>query len=89
VDCDFRLIRRSVLDRIQLCSDSGAICVELIKKIGYLSSHVEEVGVHHYPRVYGRSQFFRLESVVETLQQLRVLYPDLAPGAIDDVRRVE
>jgi len=32
VDCDFRLIRRSLLDRIQLFSNSGTICVELVRK---------------------------------------------------------
>ena len=29
VDCDYRLIRRAVLDRIELHSNSGSICVEL------------------------------------------------------------
>src|SRR5206468_2025897 len=32
VDCDFRLIRRSVFDKVQLRSDSGVICVEMMKK---------------------------------------------------------
>ncbi|HSW49821.1 MAG TPA: hypothetical protein VLH09_06575, partial [Bryobacteraceae bacterium] len=33
-----------------------------------------EVGVHHYPRLYGRSQFFRLRSLLVTLYQLARLY---------------
>ena len=32
VDCDFRLIRRSLIKKINLQSNSGSICVELIKK---------------------------------------------------------
>ena len=31
VDCDFRLIRRRVLDGVELRSNSGSICVELVK----------------------------------------------------------
>ena len=59
VDCDFRLLRRRVLDDIALESLTGTICVEMIKKIqdaGYL---LIEVPVPHYHRTYGRSQFFR------------------------------
>src|SRR5687767_4717560 len=33
VDCDFRLIRRELLDEIQLTSTSGTICVELVRKL--------------------------------------------------------
>ena len=33
VDCDFRLIRRELLDRIRLTSTSGTICVELVRKL--------------------------------------------------------
>ena len=30
VDCDFRLIRRSILEKVTLHSNSGSICVELV-----------------------------------------------------------
>ena len=33
VDCDFRLIRRSVFDTVKLEKSSGVICLELMKKI--------------------------------------------------------
>ena len=33
VDCDFRLMRREVFERVQLTSNSGVICVELMKKV--------------------------------------------------------
>jgi hypothetical protein len=36
-----------------------------------------EVGVHHYPREHGRSQFFRLSSVVRTLWDLVKLWVQL------------
>jgi glycosyltransferase involved in cell wall biosynthesis len=74
VDCDFRLIRRSLLDEIRLTSTSGTICVELVKKLELTAYRVAEIGVHHYPRLYGRSQFFRVRSLLVTLTQLIRLY---------------
>jgi hypothetical protein len=58
------LIRRSVLDRIELQSDTGSICVELVKKLQNISGRFEEVGVRHCPRMHGRSQFFRPKAVL-------------------------
>jgi hypothetical protein len=87
VDCDFRLIRRTVLDQIQLHSNSGSICIELVKKIQNISGHFDEVGVHHYPRAHGRSQFLRLRSVVGTLYQVLALYPSLSNKSAQKVKR--
>jgi len=77
IDCDFRLIRRSLLEEISLHCTSGTICVELVKKLELCPYLVEEVGVHHYPRRHGRSQFFRLRSLLVTLLQLGNLYISL------------
>ena len=74
VDCDFRLIRRDLLEQIRLGSSSGTICVELVRKLELSPMRVEEVGVHHYPRLHGRSQFFRFRSLLRTLYQLARLY---------------
>jgi glycosyltransferase involved in cell wall biosynthesis len=74
VDCDFRLIRRSLLEDIKLTSTSGTICVELVRKLELTRYRVEEIGVHHYPRLHGRSQFFRFRSLLVTLWQLVRLY---------------
>lgn len=74
IDCDFRLIRRSLLDEIRLTSTSGTICVELVRKLELSAARVEEVGVHHYPRLHGRSQFFRFRSLFVTLYQLLRLW---------------
>jgi glycosyltransferase involved in cell wall biosynthesis len=77
VDCDFRLIRRSLIEEIQLTSTSGTICVELVRKLELTECAVEEVGVHHYPRLHGRSQFFRVKSLARTLAQLLRLWSRL------------
>jgi glycosyltransferase involved in cell wall biosynthesis len=86
IDCDFRLIRRSLLEDIALRSTSGTICVELVKKLELCPYLVEEVGVHHYPRLYGRSQFFRIGSLAVTLVQLCRLYVSLVLTLNDTAR---
>ena len=59
IDCDFRLIRRSALSSISLVSDTGTICLELISKLYAKGAKFSEVPVHHYPRKFGKSEFFR------------------------------
>ncbi|HEX9467287.1 MAG TPA: glycosyltransferase family 2 protein [Acidimicrobiia bacterium] len=73
-DCDFRLIRRSKLDEIQLVHTTGVICVELVRKLQDAGARFAEVGVSHYARPYGRSEFFRIGAVARTLRALVVLW---------------
>lgn len=67
VDCDFRLIRREILEKITLTSTSGSICVELVYKLKRAGARFSETGVNHYARPHGRSQFFTLRRVSKTL----------------------
>jgi glycosyltransferase involved in cell wall biosynthesis len=74
VDCDFRLIRRDVFDVIELESDSGTICLELVKKLQDAGYTFAEVPVHHYHRTYGQSQFFNFPRLWRTGVQLIQLW---------------
>lgn len=74
VDCDFRLIQRSLFDRIKLESDSGTICIEMVKKFQDAGVVFAEVPVHHYHRQYGVSQFFNWRRLLRTARQLTVLW---------------
>jgi glycosyltransferase involved in cell wall biosynthesis len=66
VDCDFRLMRRSIFEKIRLEKNSGVICLELMKKIHDAGFRIAEVPVHHYHRAYGRSQFFNFRRIFKT-----------------------
>ena len=70
VDCDFRLFRRYIFETISLESRSGVICVEMAKKFELAGFRMTEVPVSHYPRMYGRSEFFRLRHLVFTFRGL-------------------
>ncbi|MBK8617131.1 MAG: glycosyltransferase family 2 protein, partial [Anaerolineales bacterium] len=74
VDCDFRLIPRHILEEIDLKSVSGAICLELVKKIEDAGYVFAEIPVNHYSRKYGVSQFFVPSRILRTLSQLAGLY---------------
>jgi glycosyltransferase involved in cell wall biosynthesis len=66
VDCDFRLMRREIFDRVKLEKDTGVICLEMMRKIQDAGFRVVEVPVHHYHRLHGRSQFFNFKRVFWT-----------------------
>ena len=74
VDCDFRLMRRSIFDKVTLEKDSGVICLEMMKKIQDAGFTIAEVPVHHYHRVYGRSQFFNFRRLVRTIADVMKLW---------------
>ena len=66
VDCDFRLMRRSIFDQIELRKTSGVICLEMMKKIEDAGFRIVEVPVHHYHRAFGKSQFFNFPRIFKT-----------------------
>jgi glycosyltransferase involved in cell wall biosynthesis len=66
VDCDFRLMRRVIFDRVRLEKNSGVICLEMMKKIQDAGYRIAEVPVHHYHRAHGRSQFFNFRRLFKT-----------------------
>jgi len=74
VDCDYRLIRRAVFDKVSLDSTSGTICLELVKKLQDLGFRFKEVPVHHYHRAHGKSQFFNFPRLIKTAKQLMGLW---------------
>jgi glycosyltransferase involved in cell wall biosynthesis len=89
VDCDFRLMRRRIFDKINLEKTSGIICVEMMKKIQDAGFRMVEVPVHHYHRVYGKSEFFNFRRLFRTGRDLLLLWFALVvrrehrrPGAI-------
>jgi glycosyltransferase involved in cell wall biosynthesis len=74
VDCDFRLMRRSIFERIDLQKTSGIICVEMMKKIQDHGFRIVEVPVHHFHRSYGQSQFFNVRRLLRTGRDLMLLW---------------
>ena len=57
VDCDFRLIKRKVLNKIKLESKDSSILPEMIYKLKAVGAKFTEVPVSHYARIYGKSNY--------------------------------
>ena len=93
VDCDFRMMRRAIFDKVRLEKNSGVICLEMMKKITDAKFRITEVPVHHYHRAYGKSQFFNFRRIFKTgvdvlklwwaLVIRRVHQRGPAPGAVE------
>ena len=66
VDCDFRMMRRSIFETVHLHKNSGVICLEMMKKITDAGFRIAEVPVHHYHRAYGKSQFINFRRLFRT-----------------------
>lgn len=77
IDCDFRLIRKRIIDKINLKSKSGAICIELVKKAQIAGAKFRQVSVRHYKRTSGVSQFFRADRILNTLKEVFFLWIEL------------
>jgi glycosyltransferase involved in cell wall biosynthesis len=86
VDCDFRLLRRTVFDRVELEHNSGVICLEMMTKIEDAGFRIAEVPVHHYHRAFGRSQFFNVRRLARTAVDVAALWLKLV--VLTRVRRV-
>ncbi|MCL5072871.1 MAG: glycosyltransferase family 2 protein [Actinobacteria bacterium] len=74
VDCDFRLMRKSIFDDLKLEYDSGVICVEMISKITKKRYRFVEVPVHHYYRMSGKSEFFNFKRIFIVCRNLIKLW---------------
>jgi glycosyltransferase involved in cell wall biosynthesis len=87
-DCDFRLIRKTLLDKVDLHHDSGIICVEMMRKFQDAGGSVAEVPVNHYFRAYGRSQFFNFRRLWRTgVGLLSLWWEVVASNALRQMRR--
>jgi glycosyltransferase involved in cell wall biosynthesis len=78
VDCDFRMMRRSIFEKVHLEKNSGVICLEMMKKITDGRFRIAEVPVHHYHRAYGKSQFFNFRRLDRTAIDVTKLWWALA-----------
>jgi len=84
VDCDFRLMRRAIFDRIRLEKNSGVICLEMMRKIERAGFRIVEVPVHHYHRAHGKSQFFNFRRIFRTGVDVMKLWLALVVLRADD-----
>ncbi len=77
VDCAFKLFKRPVLDSLQLKASGAMISTELVIKSRKAGFKILEIGVHHYPRLSGKSSGAHLRVILRAFQEIIRLYPEL------------
>jgi glycosyltransferase involved in cell wall biosynthesis len=77
VDCAFKLMRRELVQRLNLVSDGAMVSTELLARAQRAGARIVEVGVTHRPRVAGRASGANPRVVFGAFGQLRVVRSEL------------
>ena len=70
IDCAFKLVRRSVFEKVHLAAEGALVSAELLIRARNAGFRIREVGVHHYPRQAGRQSGASLRVVLRTIGEL-------------------
>lgn len=70
INCAMKLVKRSILAKIELTSESVFIDAELLVKLHNLGIKFKEVGVTHYPRVAGKAYGGKLSVIWQTFLEM-------------------
>ena len=73
----YKLMKREVLEAIELKSNGSLIDAELIVKAKNLGFTVQQMGLDYFPRVHGRSTLSSPTVIVQIFRELIALYPDM------------
>ncbi|MBL7495079.1 glycosyltransferase [Frankia sp. CNm7] len=89
VDCGFKLVDRSVIEKIlpRLDGDHAAISPQLLAYAGRYGFRIEEAGVTHYPRTAGKQTGGSLKVVLGSFVSLFKLRSKVTRHAVEDGRR--
>ena len=68
ISCDYRLMRKEVLDSLELEAEGGELGLEILLKSHFLGYRVVEWPVAHYPRQHGSSAYFRPRVLAQTVK---------------------
>ncbi|MFP4056850.1 MAG: glycosyltransferase family 2 protein [Candidatus Brocadiia bacterium] len=77
IDCAFKLIRRSVFERVSVESEGALASAELLIKARKAGFGMREVGVHHYPRQAGEQSGADLRVILRTFVEIGRLWGQL------------
>jgi glycosyltransferase involved in cell wall biosynthesis len=80
VDCAFRLVRRDLLERLDLRANGALVGAELLVKSRAAGARVVEVPVHHRPRLAGGPAVGGRRPPARTLRALADLHRELHAG---------
>lgn len=74
VSCGLKLIRKSVVDELELVSTSPFIGAEISIKTMLKGFRVGEVGIQTFPREFGRGSSTSVRNILATIRDMRRVY---------------
>ncbi|HUQ85045.1 MAG TPA: glycosyltransferase family 2 protein [Candidatus Limnocylindrales bacterium] len=81
IDCGFKMIRRSALDKIlPLRSEGAMITTEILAKANRKKLKIEEVGITHYSRQHGDQSGANIPVILRAILESFILWYDLHYG---------
>ncbi len=81
IDCAFKLIKKSVIDNIALDSTGALISAEFLIKAKKKGFKIVQVGVNHYPRLYGKQSGAQFRVIMRMFLELGKFYKELKQTA--------
>ena len=76
-DCAFKLIKRKVIQSLDLKSNGAFISAELLIKAKKKGFKIKQVGVHHYPRKEGKQTGANIKVIMKAFYELFKLWREL------------
>jgi glycosyltransferase involved in cell wall biosynthesis len=77
INFSFKLLRREVLEAIELRSQGSLIDAELIVKAKNLGFVIQQLGLDYFPRTRGRSTLSSPTVILKIFRELVSLYPEM------------
>ena len=86
VNFSFKLMKRAVLQAIELKSEGSLIDAELIVKARNHGFAIQQIGIDYFPRLRGTSHLGSFRVVLKILAELVKLYPEMRRRHAPDER---
>jgi glycosyltransferase involved in cell wall biosynthesis len=77
INFSFKLMRREVLEALELKSEGSLIDAELIVKAKNHGFAIQQMGLDYFPRIRGESKLSSLGVIFKILRELITLYPEM------------
>jgi glycosyltransferase involved in cell wall biosynthesis len=77
INFSFKLIRREVLEAMELKSEGSLIDAELIVKAKNLGFSIQQLGLDYFPRSRGRSTLSSPGVILKIFRELVTLFPEM------------
>jgi glycosyltransferase involved in cell wall biosynthesis len=88
INFSFKLLRRELLDAIELRSEGSLIDAELVVKARNLGFVIQQIGLDYFPRTKGHSTLSSPAVILKILRELVTLFPEMRrPKRRDPARR--